>query len=56
MCEDDPVVARVRSARKQISKECGNDPRKLLAWAKKIEAKYADRIQNYEQKSRRKTG
>jgi hypothetical protein len=48
MSKDDPVVQRVRSARREIASACGNDLHALLQWAKKIEAECPERIRGYE--------
>ena len=33
MSRDDPVVERVRAARRAIAEECGNDLHRLYGWA-----------------------
>ncbi len=48
MSKDDPVVQRVRSARREIAAGCGHDPHALVEWAKKIEAEYPGRLRGYE--------
>jgi hypothetical protein len=48
MTPDDPVVARVRAARRRIVAQCGADPHKLYEWAKQMEAQYKDRVVSYE--------
>ena len=45
---DDPVVERVRAARREIVAECGGDLHTLHEWAKKIEAECPERIVGYE--------
>ena len=49
MPKDDPVVQRVRAARREIVAECGCDAHSLLEWAKQIERDMPDRIRRYEQ-------
>ncbi len=48
MSRDDPVVERVRAARRAIAEECGHDLHRLYEWAKKIEAEHRDRVVGYE--------
>ena len=48
MTRDDPVVQRVREARRQIAQRCGLDKHKLLEWAKQIEAQHRDRVVGYD--------
>ena len=52
MTKDDPVVERVRAARRKIMEECGNDMHKLFEWAKQVEAQYKDRVVGYERSKR----
>ena len=47
MPKDDPVVERVRAARREIVAECGYDFRALYEWAKKIEAQHPERLRSY---------
>ncbi len=47
MAHDDPVVKRVRSARRQIADRCGQDKHRLLEWAKQIEAQHRHRVIGY---------
>jgi hypothetical protein len=47
MRRDDPVVERVRDARRQIVKRCGEDQHRLYEWAKQIEAQNRDRVVGY---------
>ncbi len=49
MPKDDPVVERVRSARRKIVGECGKDAHSLFEWAKRIEAECPERVRRYEQ-------
>ena len=48
MSRDDPVVERVRAARRRIVAQCQGDAHKMYEWAKAIEAKYADRVVGYD--------
>ncbi|HKQ47043.1 MAG TPA: hypothetical protein VJZ71_03110 [Phycisphaerae bacterium] len=48
MTQDDPVVDRVRAARRRIVAKCGGDPHKIYEWAKQMEERYKDRIVTYE--------
>lgn len=52
MSRDDPVVERVRAARRKILADCGHDPKALLEWAKKIEAQHPDRVCGYQRQRR----
>ena len=47
MAKDDPVVERVREVRRRIAARCGQNPRKLFEWAKKIEAGQSKRVVGY---------
>lgn len=51
MFKDDPVVQRVRAARREIVARYGRDAHSLLKWAKKIEAEYPQRVRGYEHKA-----
>ena len=51
MYKDDPVVERVRAARKAIAERHGGDAHGLFEWAKKVEAKCAKRVTGYERKT-----
>lgn len=51
MFRDDPVVERVRAARRAIAERHGSDAHELFEWAKKIESKYARRVTGYERKT-----
>jgi hypothetical protein len=53
MTKDDPVVARVREARRRIVERCGGDTHRLLEWAKRIEATRRDRVVAYEPPARK---
>ncbi len=53
MAKDDPLVERVRSARRKIATECGNDVHRIFEWAKKIEAEHRARVTGYTQPSRK---
>ncbi len=48
MTRDDPVVERVREARRRIVAECQGDAHKIYEWAKAVEARYADRLVGYD--------
>lgn len=48
MTQDDPVVQRVREARRQIAAECDYDAHKLYLWAKEREAELGDRVVKFE--------
>ncbi|MFH0983076.1 MAG: hypothetical protein V2A79_16275 [Planctomycetota bacterium] len=48
MKADDPVVERVRAARRQIAERCGQDHHRLYEWAKQIEAQQRERVIGYE--------
>ncbi len=50
MPKDDPVVERVRAARREIVERCGRDPHSLLEWAKTVEAERPHRVRGYEHK------
>lgn len=54
MKRDDPVVERVRSARREIAADCGRDLHALLEWAGKIEAECPERVRAYEGKRKRR--
>ncbi len=51
---DNPVVERVRAARRKIVEECGGDIHALGEWARKIEAERPDRVRGYETDRKRK--
>jgi len=40
----DPVIEEIRGIRRQISEECGHDPRRLADRYRKKQADYADRL------------
>jgi hypothetical protein len=48
MTQDDPVVQRVREARRQIAAECDFDLHKLYLWAKGQESQFGDRVVHFE--------
>ena len=48
MAEDDPVVARVRAARRKILEECGGDMHALFERARKWQAEHLERVVGYE--------
>jgi hypothetical protein len=47
MSKNDPVVERVRAARREIAMQCGNDPHRILSWAKKIEEAHRALVVGY---------
>ncbi len=49
MPEQDPLVERVRRARREIFEECGQDAHRLFEWAKSIERQHPERVKGYEQ-------
>jgi hypothetical protein len=42
--KDDPTITRIREARRQISKEYGHDPQKIVEYYAELQKKYQDRI------------
>lgn len=42
----DPVIERIRAARKRISEECNHDPKILAAHYRAMEERFKDRILN----------
>lgn len=42
--QDDPTIARIREARRQISEMCDNDPDKLVAYYMEVQKQYQSRI------------
>lgn len=44
MTPDDPVVARVRAARRRILAACDGDSAKIFEWAKQREAALGERV------------
>ena len=45
---DDPVVERVRDARRKIAERCAQDRHRLYEWAKQIEAQQRQRVVGYD--------
>lgn len=45
--KDDPVVERVRAARRRLVERCGGDPHSIYEWAKRREAEFANRMVGY---------
>jgi len=41
---DDPVIQRIRDARRQIQEECGNDVHRMSLFFMEEQKKYADRL------------
>lgn len=54
MTRDDPVVERVREARRRIVERCGNDAHLLYEWLKQFEAQHRERVVGYERFARPK--
>ncbi len=52
MTQDDPVVERVRAARRRIVERCGFDRQRLYEWIKKFEAQHQDRVVGFDRASR----
>jgi hypothetical protein len=48
MIHDDPVIQRIRVARRQIQEECGNDIDKILLWAMEEQKKPPVRLVHWE--------
>jgi hypothetical protein len=48
MIPDDPVIQRIRDARRQLQAECGDDLHKMLLWAMEEQKKYADQLVHWE--------
>ncbi len=42
--KNDPIIERIRTVRKEISKECNHDPKKLAAHYREMEKRFKDRI------------
>ena len=40
----DPTLDRIREARQQISEKCGHDPKRLIAYYRQLQSRYADRL------------
>lgn len=40
----DPVIERIRAVRREISKKCGHDPKRLVAHYRAMEKQFADRM------------
>ena len=40
----DPVIERIRTVRREISKECDHDPKKLVEHYREMEKQFKDRI------------
>jgi len=47
MPKNDPVVERVRAARREIAMQCGNDPHHIFRWVKKIEEAHRALVVRY---------
>ncbi len=53
MRQDDPVVERVRAARRAIVNRCGQTSHRVYEWAKQIESQNRDRVVGYEEPQKR---
>jgi hypothetical protein len=42
--KDDPTITRIREARHQISEEYGHDPKRIVEYYGRLQAKYQDKI------------
>ena len=40
----DPVIERIRAVRREISKKCNHDPKRLVAHYRAMEEQFKDRI------------
>ena len=54
MRAEDPVVERVREARRQIVAECGGDAHRLYERLKEIEGRHRERVVGYRRVDRKK--
>jgi len=53
MNDDDPVIARIPAAKREIGAKCDNDPHKLYEHIKRLEAESPERIVGYERPGKR---
>jgi len=53
MMKDDPVIERVRRARRSIVSRCQDEPDKLLRWAKGIESKRPGLVRGSERRGKK---
>jgi hypothetical protein len=44
MKKDDPTITALRDARHRISESVGHDPRKLVAYYRKLQERHRDRL------------
>lgn len=42
--QEDQAIAEIREVRRQISEECDHDPRKLIAYYKKLQLRHKERL------------
>ncbi len=56
MSRDDPVVERVRAARRKILEECGGDLHALFERARKWQAEHPERVVGYETDRKKSPG
>jgi len=42
--KNDPVIDEIRQERHRISEECGHDPQRLVAYYRKLQEQYQDRL------------
>jgi hypothetical protein len=55
MMQPDPTIDRIREARRQISEQCGHDPRKLVEYYRRLEQEtYAHRLITARQRTAQK--
>ena len=55
MTKDDPVVQRVREARRKIAEKVGYDQHKLLEWARGVETRHQARVVGFQPARKRHT-
>ena len=41
------VIEEIRESRRRMSKECGHDPAKFIAYLKTFNAKYSSQVEKY---------
>jgi hypothetical protein len=47
MTESDKIIEEIRESRRRMSEDCQHDPAKLIAYLKRIGAKYASQVEDY---------
>ena len=47
--QDDQAIAEIREVRRQISEECGHDPRKLVSYYKELQLRHKERLMRLEE-------